>query len=338
MFLLAFLQEGERVPHHTTVASRIGIADHEPGPQTRPQAILVHQMTYVQTWQLLGGAQVLALSASFMFGLALVLTQFGLRHASPGDGALVSIPTSACLFWLLAPLRDWQDGSLHGAAIFAGVGLLFPATVTLLTFEANRRMGPSVSGALSNLTPVFAILPATVLLGEVPNLLQATGVAAIVIGAVTLSINRRWYGVSWSHWALLLPIGIAAIRGMTHPVTKLGLALWPNPFAATLIGYTMSSIVVAIVARMRPGGWPSEYQRAGLVWFACVGICNGIGVLALYAALARGPVLLVSPLVATYPLVTLILTAIFLRTAGTGASVVIGVTMTVTGVIFLTTA
>jgi hypothetical protein len=46
-------------------------------------------------------------------------------------------------------------------------------------------------------------------------------------------------------------------------------------------------------------------------------------------------VLLVSPLVATYPLATLTFTAICLRMARIGASVVIGVTMTVVGIILL---
>jgi drug/metabolite transporter (DMT)-like permease len=75
--------------------------------------------------------------------------------------ALVSIPTSAVLLWLLVPLlsqlarlRPARRRHLHGC------GLLFPAVVTLLTFEANRRMGPGMSGALSDLTPIFAVLPA----------------------------------------------------------------------------------------------------------------------------------------------------------------------------------
>ena len=46
-------------------------------------------------------------------------------------------------------MLDWDGWDPRGALIFVLVGLLFPATVTLLTFEANRRMGPSVSGARS---------------------------------------------------------------------------------------------------------------------------------------------------------------------------------------------
>lgn len=281
---------------------------------------------------------VLALFAAFVFGLALVLTQFGLRHTSPGHGALVSIPTSTILLWLLAPfLLAWRDFDPRAAAIFAVVGLLFPAVVTLLTFEANRRMGPSMSGALSNLTPIFAAIPAALFLGEVPRPLQSLGIATIVAGVVTLSIDRRWLGVRWSYWAAALPLGAAAVRGVTHPITKFGLALWPSPFAATLIGYTMSGVVVASVAWAR-GGWPAKYPRTALTWFACVGTCNVLGVLALYAALARGPVILVSPLVATYPLVTLAFSAILFHSARINPPLLAGVALTVAGVILLVAA
>ena len=57
--------------------------------------------------------------------------------------------------------------------------------------------------------------------------------------------------------------------------------------------------------------------------------------LALYAALARGPVLLVSPLVATYPLVTLAFAAVLLRSARVTVAHVAGVTATVAGVVLL---
>src|SRR5215475_15648181 len=185
--------------------------------------------------------QVLALCASFLFGLALVLTQFGLRHVPPHRGASISIPTSAILFSALAPfMLDWDGWDPRGALIFVLVGLLFPATVTLLTFEANRRMGPSISGALSNLTPLFAVLVAAFLLNEVPRPLQALGIAMVVIGVITLSIDRDWLGTRWHFGAILLPIGIAGIRGLTHPITKLGHSARPS----LVIGYLMSSLVV----------------------------------------------------------------------------------------------
>jgi drug/metabolite transporter (DMT)-like permease len=279
---------------------------------------------------------VLTLCASLLFGLGLVLTQFGLSHVSPSRGALVSIPTSAVLLGALAPfMLDGQGWDPRGALIFVLVGLLFPATVTLLTFESNRRMGPSTAGALSNLSPLFAVLLAAFLFNDVPRPPQALGIAMVAAGVAMLSVDRDWLGARWHYWVLILPVGIAVIRGFTHPITKLGLTLWSSHYAAVLIGYLTSSMVVAGVAAAGGGLRLSEYRRAGIMWFACVGTCNSLGVLALYAALARAPVLLVSPLAATYPLVTLALSAIFLRSARISIALIIGVVTTVAGVMLL---
>jgi hypothetical protein len=43
-----------------------------------------------------------------------------------------------------------------------------------------------------------------------------------------------------SLWMLLLPLP-AAIRGIVQPIIKLGLERWPNPIAAVVVGYAVSS-------------------------------------------------------------------------------------------------
>src|ERR1700722_5757237 len=144
------------------------------------------------------GPVALSLAASVLFGLALVLTQFGLQHRSPRRGAAISVPTSAILFWLLAyfrlPLRDW---STSAACLFAAAGLLL-GFVTLLTFESNRRMGPSVTAALGNLAPFFAIILAIALFSEIPRPVQTLGIVATIAGVALLSANRTWLDMRWS--------------------------------------------------------------------------------------------------------------------------------------------
>ena len=87
-------------------------------------------------------AWLLALAAAFFFGLALVLTQFGLNHMSSFEGATVSLPTVALWFWIVSLfMLDGEGWRIDAAAIFAAVGLLFPIAVTLLTFEARSSAG-----------------------------------------------------------------------------------------------------------------------------------------------------------------------------------------------------
>jgi drug/metabolite transporter (DMT)-like permease len=112
-------------------------------------------------------AVVLALVSALGFGAAFVFTQFALKTMPPWLGAAFSVPTSTLLFWCLgAFLVDPAKADMGAAALFAGVGLFFPATVTLLNFESNRLMGANVAGAMSGLAPIFAVLLALVLLAR----------------------------------------------------------------------------------------------------------------------------------------------------------------------------
>jgi uncharacterized membrane protein len=89
---------------------------------------------------------------------------------------------------------------------------------------------------------------------------------------------------------MALPLGSAAIRGAIQPVVKFGFEWWPNPIAAVVISYTVSSAVLVFSALARAGGTIPEIDHRGALWFAAVGLCNGLSVLAMYAALQYGPV------------------------------------------------
>jgi len=255
---------------------------------------------------------------------------------APMLGGAISIPSATLLFWCLAPFSltgapwDWR-----AVAIFVAVGLFFPATVTLLSFEANRRMGPNTAGAVGNLAPLFAVLFAVIMLGETLHVWHALGIAAIVCGVMLLSRPGRAKGTVWYLATLLLPLTAAAVRGAIQPAIKAGLMYWPDPMVAVLISYTVSSVVaLAVVFSRNERG----FTRRGVAWFAAVGFSNGLAVLAMYAALGRGPVTLVSPLVAVYPLVTLALSHVFLQYERVGRELVAGVVTTVVGVVLLLAA
>jgi len=141
--------------------------------------------------------------------------------------------------------------------------------------------------------------------------------------------------VDWPPWALLVPLAAAAIRGLVQPAVKLGLGLWPSAFAAALIGYSLSSLVVISFSFARARGWPRGLNRKGAAWFAAVGLSNGLANLSLFQALALAPVSLVAPVVAGYPLITVFLSAIFLRQLRLETRQALAITLTVAGVALL---
>jgi drug/metabolite transporter (DMT)-like permease len=277
----------------------------------------------------------LALCASFFFGLALVLTQFGLRHASPTNGILVSIPLVTAIAWVAALFLGLEGWDIRAVGIFLAIGLVYPAAVTMLTYQANYLMGPAVAGALGNLAPLFAVLGGMLLFGEVPAPLQLAGVLTIVAGIVLLSLRGSGLTRTWPLWALALPLVASVIRGAAQPISKIGLAVWPSSFAAVLFGFTASTAVLAIMGAAQNRRDQRPLTPMGVFWFACVGVSNGLALLALYAALTSGSIVLVAPLAATYPLVTLALGALLLRTERITAQLFAGILVTVIGVAML---
>jgi drug/metabolite transporter (DMT)-like permease len=281
----------------------------------------------------------LALLSSAFLGTAVVLANVGLRYLHPARGALVSIPSTTLLFWLLAPFLLHGGGwNATAFAIFAAVGVVFPAVVTLLNFASNRITGPTIAGTVSSTTPLFAVLVAIVFLREPLTVPAAVGTAAIMLGVIAFTARGEKTSREWAAWAILLPLAGAAIRGGAQAAVKGGLVLWPEPFVAVLVGYTVSCVTIFAASRTLVPRDSAPLNRRGVVWFMAVGFCNGAGMLAMYAALARSPVSVVSPLAATYPLFTLALSALFLREERFGTRVLAGVALTVAGVIVLARA
>ena len=274
----------------------------------------------------------IALTSAFCFALALVLTQFGLQTTTPFAGAAIAVPTTALLFLMISPFSvAWDQWVGPSATAFAMVGLFFPVAVTLLTFSANGRIGPNLTGTLGNLTPLFAVILAIVLMGEAPNATQGLGIATICAGVALLFVGKGNGDARPPLWALILPLGAAFLRGIAQPIVKWGLADWPSPLAAVTIGYIVSAVVMGgvVLSRRHNGDWP---DRSTIWWFIAVGVVNGAAVLLLYVALSRGPVTVVAPLVACYPLLTLILNRLFLSQSFPTRYALAGVFITITGV------
>ena len=278
----------------------------------------------------------IALGSTVFFALGLILTQYGLRYMGPFSGATISVPTTTLLCWLASPwVLDASQWNWRATGFFAAVGLFYPGVVSLLTFEAGRRMGATITGTVGSTAPFFAIIAAIVFLGERVTLLGGIAVAAIIGGVVLLTWQPRGLPRQWSRRDLLLPIGGAVLRGVAQAVLKLGFLSWPNPFAAGLVGYTLSSAVVTAGVRLHEGRTGFALDRKGIAWFALVGVSNGIATFALYVALSYGSVTIVAPLVATYPLFTMLLGAALLHNERITVARLAGVAATVAGVVLL---
>jgi drug/metabolite transporter (DMT)-like permease len=276
-----------------------------------------------------------ALLAAACFGAGLVVGKRGLAQVDPLAGASISLPTTCISLWLLAPflldLSGWDGGA---AVIFTATGLFFPAAGTLLGFEANRRMGPGVAGALSGTTPLFATAGAILFLGEHITAAIVAGTLIVVAGGALLSTGGVASLRTWPVIALVFPLGAACVRAVGQTFTKTGFSLWNNPFAAVLIAYTASALIITAIGFAR-GRRAADVPRGMVPWFMAAGLCNGGAMLSMYQGLSTGSVALVSTVAATFPLFALAFGALLLRHERITPRILCGVGLSVGGVALL---
>jgi drug/metabolite transporter (DMT)-like permease len=271
-------------------------------------------------------------SAAFL-GAGVVTSQLGLRTMEPLAGAAISVPAFTLLFLLLSPiLLAGEPVVWRGLPIFAAIGLVFPASLTLLAFASNRALGPVITSTLSNLAPLFSVALAVVVLHEPLRGMQLAGLMIAVIGAVIISVTRPRDLGHWRSFALLLPLAAALVRGVIPPIVKLGLEVWPSPLWACFIGYVMSSLVLLAVQRARQRTFLADAPTTGQLWFVVTGIVNGLATLAMFAAVRHGPITLVAPVVSVYPLVTILLSTVMLKHVAITPRIIGGTVLAVAGV------
>lgn len=78
--------------------------------------------------------------------------------------------------WGAAPMAAW------GALLYSGLGALVVAY--LFWYRGVRIIGPTRTAMYSNLQPIFAVIVAWIVLGELPTVWQGVGAASIMSGLI----------------------------------------------------------------------------------------------------------------------------------------------------------
>ncbi|MGI9378120.1 MAG: EamA family transporter [Methyloligellaceae bacterium] len=277
----------------------------------------------------------LALLSSFLFAMANQIISVGQEKLDNRSGTLINITATTLMFWLLTPFYFRVDYFWSGAVLlFALAGLVQPALSVTLATEGIKKLGPTLSAGLAATTPLFAILLAILFLGEALTGPLAIGTAAVIIGIVISTTDRKRNIMhSWPLWALLLPLGAAFFRGSSITLVKAGLAEVPSPFFAVFITYTVS--IVIVFSKFKIDGLKLPHPSGGHRWFALAGILNGAAILSMSFAVLLGKIVTVAPIGASTPLISMLLGLFIFKREMITWRIVLALALVIPGIIYI---
>ncbi len=125
-----------------------------------------------------------AFANALLFGLYIVLAHRVAQHREDGVGALGAAMLVAAVF--VAPLGAWRAAPAlpHPALLGAGIGVGVASSVIPYVCDqlAMARMARATYALLVALLPATAAVIGAVVLGQLPTLTEAAGIALVVLG------------------------------------------------------------------------------------------------------------------------------------------------------------
>jgi len=286
----------------------------------------------------------LALGSMLCFGLNILITRHALTHMPVSSGFFVVLGVNivfAALAWGVQLLLREVPVPLDWAGVgwFAAAGVIGTWLSRRTLFDTVELLGPARASVFHSTAPVFSLLAAWVLVGELVD-----GYAAMLM---VLVISGLWISQSGAAGGAK-PISPEALRrgailglltvagfGISNALRGVGLRGWNEP----LLGLVVSSGVAFILQCATTRNWPKVASdmrgcnATGWVLYAAAGVATVGGPVFVSMAMLHIEIALAALVTHTTPLLIFPVTVFFYkqreiltkRTLGGTALVLIGI-------------
>ncbi len=272
-----------------------------------------------------------SMQAALCFAVSHVLIRRGMATSNAITASLFSIGMSAIIMWILVPFFIPLSSFLAPAIWYFVVGGIFaPGLGRMLNFKGIEKVGLARSVPISNSSPMFASLLAVFLMDETWTLQNFLGTLLVVLGVVILA-KKETEQAPWRKIDLIYPALASISFAISINLRKLGLLAEDIPLMAAAVTATAALLFAVTVLKTQGGRQAISLSRQSAGWYFASGLFNSAAMLSVFYALSFGKIVIVEPLVAVNPVITLFLSAIFLRdleaitsrvTVGAGCTVV----------------
>lgn len=279
-----------------------------------------------------------ALLAGSCFAVSHILIRRGMVQSNALTASVISLTMSATVAWSLVALFV-PSAVMFSPAIwyFVIAGLFAPGMGRTLNFVGIERIGVARAVPIVNSSPIFASIFAVIFLAEVWSAQNIVGTALVISGVVILSSIRSAQG-DWRKLDVIYPVLGAVSFGISSTLRKAGLNVDNVPLFAAAVTATAGLFISVSLLKLKGGNRIFLLPRRSLGWYFAAGMFNTGAMLSVFYALSTGKVVVVEPIVAANPVLSMLLTALFLRDLESiSTRVVVGAACTVAGTVLVVT-
>lgn len=290
----------------------------------------------------------MALAVAFSFLAALgfscgyVFVRVGTQRVAAPTATSFGLLAGATLVVCLALTLRWPEVKALNPTALGWIALMgamaYPIARVLISASVSM-IGASRTAPVNSMQPIFALALAVVILGERPGLLVGVGTPMVVIGLVLVVLAGSGAGPAnrvfqARRLGYLLALGGAVTFACRDVISRHVVSEIAPPLVSAAFALAIGGGILLTFTHRDVAGSLRRAPRKYVLACALAGICQGLAVAALFQALSRAPVTVVSPISASSPLITLALSHLFLRRLESISPVLVtGTLLSVAGVV-----
>jgi drug/metabolite transporter (DMT)-like permease len=233
-------------------------------------------------------------------------------------------------------LLFYEEGqaSLEGIAWFSLLGITAYSYGRFVYYKALFTIGPPRLTTIMSTAPLLTLFLAVFFLAERPGPAVLAGTSLVIVGVMLVSYEPTEKG--WFHRGIIWGFASALSLGVSTFIRKKGMAAFPNPMLTVAWANLIGIPILLTVRKYSPPVLFEWGGRSTVIVIALLGILNSANQVFINMAVFYGDVSVVTPIITSSPIFSLLFTILLLRDLERiRASLVIGVLITVVGMIFI---
>jgi drug/metabolite transporter (DMT)-like permease len=278
-----------------------------------------------------------ALLSATAFSISNIMIRKGFtRNNHTDNGFFMTVITNVIVLGIIFAVTRLFSGftfqfSWTAFLFFVLSGLLTTGLGRLALFGSFSRIGPTRGTTIKNASPIFTVIFALFVLGEAVTLGAVAGmvilISAILLQGIYLvrlhqkrtreiAVTTEQQGEFHAQWIGYLLAMVSALSfGLGLGIRKQGLLVWNDAFAGAFIGAVTSLIFLLVYEVFRGELRVTVKRNFSKVnpYFIVAGVMTSLGPLFFFLGASFTQVSYVSVVAGTEPLITSLLSALFLK-------------------------